>query len=540
MSGESRKKVDLKKLVDELIAEVKVIDADDSLNRSEKTKLITRAATKFKNKLHDDGRKKDDARIALGTYRKYMTQARAEVTAQNWKHHSLGQQIERLSKKYPQFADAFLKMNEKYHITDIRLAHRDLLNSIKDNNEAYEDIKGMKLDHEVMRHLTVASAQKAKLADQAAESLEYKKHSTVEINYHQLLASVVDLLTKKTKTVGSDSAYSFSRLALGIGFATGRRSVEILKQGEFKVLDKQRMEFSGQAKKRGGADYSDSYTIYTLVDANLVMQAIEQMRQLPEVVALDDFDELPEVKRNDAINKRCAKTLNTTAKQFFDDNERVFKDSRAIWARLVYELFFKRDKRWAKKDEDVFWQEMLGHEDMETQKAYKQFKINYDEPEATAAEPVKFKTRLEAMMALDEEMAERPALLKIHDWAKGRLKQDPNATINQSVITREIGSGRKVIKDYLDLTADALAVTNVEVTVAPVPAKSARQDKTEPADGAGVKPFLKAQKVDDEHYEAVALVNGEEVARVKIKGGRVEAMTAALEAFKKSSAVGRH
>lgn len=540
MSGNSRQKVDLEKLINELIDEVKAIDADDTVNRSEKTKLITRAATKFKTKLHDDERKKEISRITLSTYHKYMTLARARVTEQNWKHHSLGQQILRLSKKYPQYTEWLEKMDEKYHITDIRIAHRDFLKSILDNSAAYEDVKGMKLDHEVMRHLTKASSQKEALKKKAEDALEYKKNATVEINYHQLISNVVDLLTKKTKTVGSDSAYSFSRLALGIGFATGRRAVEILKQGAFKVLDKQRMEFTGQAKKRGGADYSDSYAIYTLVDANLVMQAIEQMRQLPEVVALDDFDQLPEVKRNDAINKRCAKTLNTTAKQFFDDENRVFKDTRAIWARLVYELHFKSDKRWATKDEDVFWKEMLGHDDTETQKAYKQFKINYDEPEAPADAPVKFKSRLEAMLALDEEMAERPALLKIHDWAKGRLKQDPNATINQSVITREIGSGRKVIKDYLDLTAEALAVTNVEVTVAPVPAKSARQDKTEPKAGAVVKPLLKAQKVDDEHYEAVALVNGEEVARVKIKGGRVEALTAALEAFKKSSAGGGH
>lgn len=531
MSGESRQKVHLEDLINDLIEEVKNIDNDESITRSEKTKLITRAAKKFKTKLHDDKRKKDSTRIALSTYRKYMTMARSAVTEQNWKHHSLDQQIERLSKRYPEYADQLMKIGSIDDITELRMAHRDLLRSIRDNDEAYEDIRAMKLDHEVMRHLALPSAQKSKLADQAAESLTEKKTAAVEINYHELMAGVVELMTKKTKTVGSESTYSFSRLALGIGLATGRRSIEILKQGEFKKVDDQRIEFSGQAKKRGGADYSETYTIYTLVDSDLVLHALKNLRDLPEVRALDEYDQLGEIKRNDAINKRCAKTLNQTAKQFFGDDNRVFKDCRAIWARLAYEIFFKQDKRWKKKDEDVFWQEMLGHEDIETQKAYKQFKIDYTEPEKPVAKPGKFKTRAEALAALDDhdEIANRASIARIHKWVKDRIDEDPEANITQSYISRELGAGRKVIKDYLDLADDALSVVNVSVdAVVEVPADVPDEEKKpkEPAP----KPRLNAHKIDDEHWEAWALVAGEEVARVKIKGTRIEAMTAAWEA----------
>ncbi|TOE71908.1 hypothetical protein CGJ36_22740 [Vibrio parahaemolyticus] len=535
MSGESRQKVNLEELINELVEEVKTIDDNEAITRSEKTKLITRAATKFKTKLHDDKRRKDATRIALSTYRKYMTMARAAVTEQNWKHHSLEQQIERLAKKHPQYAEQLVAIGAMDNITELRLAHRDLLKGIKDNDEAFEDIRSMKLDHEVMRHLTLPSAQKARLAEEAAEALTEKKTSTVDINYHELMAGVVELLTKKTKTVGSDSTYSFSRLALGIGLATGRRSIEILKQGEFKKVDEQRLEFSGQAKKRGGADYSETYTIYTLVDSDLVLMALKNLRELPEVRALDEYDQLGEIKRNDAINKRCAKTLNQTAKQFFSSDERVFKDSRAIWARLAYELFFQRDPRWKKKDEDVFWQEMLGHEDIETQKAYKQFKVDYSEPEQPVHKPGKFKSRAEALAALDshEDITTRSSMAKIHDWVKERIAEDPEANITQSLITRELGSGRKVIKDYLDLADDALAVVNTPVddAVVEVPADVPAAEK-QPKKAQ--KPRLVAHQVDDEHWEAWALVEGEEVARVKIKGTRVEAMTAAWEASQKA------
>lgn len=108
--------------------------------------------------------------------------------------------------------------------------------------------------------------------------------------------------------------------------------------------------------------------------ADLVIEAWDELRSLPEVAELQGMD-------NSDVNRRTAKTLNTLTKRIFNNDERVFKDSRAIWARLVFELHFSRDQRWKKVTEDVFWREMLGHEDMDTQRSYRAFKINYDEPD---------------------------------------------------------------------------------------------------------------------------------------------------------------
>lgn len=535
MSGESRQKVNLAELIGELIKEITDIDSEENISRSEKTKLITRAATKFKTKLHDDKRRKDAVKISLTTYRKYMTTARNAVTELNLRHHSLGQQIERLAKKYPEYSERLEAMGRLDHITEIRLAHKELLNGIKEHGEAYDDIKGMKLDHEVMRHLTVGGGQKAQLAELAATRLEEKKQATISLPYHSLISRVQDLLVRKTRNIGGQSFYSFSRLALGIGFATGRRAVEVLWQGQFEKAGDNMLRFRGQAKKRGGADYSDEYTIYTTVDADIVMNAIAQLRQLPEIKELAVYEKLGEVKRNDAINKRCAKTLNTVAKEFFKDESRVFKDSRAVWARMVYELHFKTDPRWAKKDEDIFWREMLGHDDVETQKSYKQFKLEFDDaPAPAAAKPEKFESRLDALAALDAEMAERKAMNKIHEWAKGKLKEDPDAHITQTLIIRELGSNRAIIKEYLDRTAGALSIANA---VAPVPAvvagrrKTLVNDKTEPKVAA--KPSMKYARIDADHHEGWVEVDGKEVVRVQVKGSAMDAMRAAFDSYKK-------
>uniref|UniRef100_A0A6M3KPX8 Putative protelomerase n=1 Tax=viral metagenome TaxID=1070528 RepID=A0A6M3KPX8_9ZZZZ len=539
MSGTTRQKVELEKLISELIKKIVDIDSDETKGQSEKTKLISRAATNFKSQLHDDKRRKEDMKITLSTYRKYMTLARNEITAQNWRHHSLGQQIERLSRKYPELADQLQAIEQLPTITELRMAHKALLDSMKDNVEAYEDLKAMKLDHEVMRHLVMPASKKAKLADMAAEALDEKKNSAVQLQYGELMPKVLDLLTRKTRTVGGDSVFAFGRLALGIALATGRRMIEVIYQGEFEKVDSERLTFRGQAKKRGGADYSEEYTIYTTVDADIVMNAIANLRKLQEVTELGVYESLGETKRNDAINKRCAKTLNTAAKLFFNDETRVFKDSRAIWARIVYEKHFKVDPYWAKKDEDLFWQAMLGHEDLETQKSYKQFKIEFTEwePEQPAADG--FANRAEALAALDAKMSERAALLKIHEWAKAKIEADPEAQITQTQIIRELGSNRKVIGDYLQLAADALATQNpvpeVQTVKAPKPARRQAKKIEKPAPAvkpaATEKPEVKFSRIDAEHHEGWVMVAGEEVVRVKIKGSAMDAMRAAFDAY---------
>ncbi|WP_343794977.1 protelomerase family protein, partial [Sphingomonas trueperi] len=267
MSGESRRKVDLGELIEWLLDEVRHIDADEELERKEKTKKLARLAKRIKNRLHDDGRRKDGDRIAVSTFRRYMTEARKAVTAQNWKHHSLEQQIERLAKRYPQHADRLMALGELSDISKIRLAHRELLDRIRDDDDAYEDVRAMKLDHEVMRHLTLSSAQKAGLADEAVETLEERAVNTVEINYHWLMDQVYELLTNRERLVDGEYRPYYSHLALGLALATGRRSIEVLKTGRVKKVGRYQVEFSGQAKKRGGVDYSQAYHIYTLVDA---------------------------------------------------------------------------------------------------------------------------------------------------------------------------------------------------------------------------------------------------------------------------------
>ena len=513
-------KVDLEKITSELIAGIKEVDSDESLSRSEKTKAITRLATKVKNRLYDDKRRKEGDKIAPSTYRKYLTLLRRAVTEQNWVHHNLESQVATLAKRYPRYSDSLGSLIG-LGINELREKWSEILSAAKNNrdDDAHQDIKAMKLDHEVMRHLTMPSATKETLEDDQREHRYQKISHQVTLNHSWLVGTIYDLLTKKSKVVDGVYVYTYSQLALGLALATGRRQIEILKQGKIKKVGEYQVKFVGQAKKRGGADYSESMTIYTLVEAQLVVEAWGILREQPEIMALNEFDTLPETTRNARINSRCSGTLNRLTKRTFENDRFVFKDSRDIWARAVHDIYYPEWQRKHKRSEDLFWQEMLGHEDTETQIGYKKFHINYEEnisePEAAVSGQVR--SRLDGIKTLDEnsEIQRRVAMQKIHAWVKEQLADDDNAVINQSRITRELGSSRGAIKDYLGLADEALNDEVLESAPAPV------------VEEVMVRPHFSAKRTKKGCWRVV-LTMGEHVYSWE---GRAESQ---LEAMKKS------
>lgn len=495
--GATRQKIDLPPLIDKLITDIRLIDSDPHMSRSKKTQRITRVAESLKKRLYEDKRRNEDDKLKASTYRRYLTLVRKAVTAQNWRHHGLEESARRLAKHHPRYAEQLHALAEMENITELRLAHRELLNQVRQDRdlEAFDAIQGMKLDHEVMRHLVLPAVTKAELSTQATATLEKRATNTIEVNYHQFIDTANGLLTHAEIGSNGEPVQRFSALALGLAMVTGRREVEILALGRFKKVGEFELEFSGQAKRRGGVDYSSSYRIYSLIPADQVLAAVDRLRALPEALELQHLD-------NTEINRRVAKTLNTTAKRVFGGEGWVFKDSRAIWARIVFETHFTRDARWKTVNETVFWREMLGHEDMDTQESYKAFKISYTNE--APAEPVsKYASRLEALEALDEQAAGGVALQRIHNWVKKAVAASPDVLISQKAISVNVGSHRQAIKDYLAMASEALATPNRSSrAVAPVV----------PAEVSNAKPRISVTEISG-RFVAVAKLNGVEIAR---------------------------
>ena len=457
MSGESRRKINKQQLIDELVEAVKKIDNDDSLQQFQRTKLYQRAAQKLRSRMYEDGRRSEENKLSLMSYRRYLSDVRKALRSLGWKHHSLPKVVDRLARKHPDFKKALHKLVSQ-DAEKMRRSHTELCQAAKAQykatrsskfRDAYDDFKTMYLDHDILRHLAMQPADKDDIADADKEALERKKTNTIATNYHWVIARINELTNSSL----------FGHQALGLALACGRRSVEILYQGRFKPVGENTVEFSGQAKERGGADYKTKYTIYTLIPAQDFCEKLKAFRKLEPVAALKQYDELPETQRNTEINRRTAKTLNTATKAVFGDDKAMFKWSRAIWARVVYTLHFEKDKQWQNTDEDIFWREMLGHDRDDTQQHYKYVKLSFepiddnyaDEPEYTNKHGENIRVKRLLRLAKDYRVANRKALVKINEHLMQAINDEPTAKFTRSSVARALGSNRKAINEYFEL-----------------------------------------------------------------------------------------
>ncbi|WP_454869394.1 hypothetical protein [Pseudomonas farris] len=130
-------------LIDKLIADIQLIDSDAHMSRSKKTQRITRVAESLKKRLFEDKRRNEDDKLKASTYRRYLTLVRKAVTAQNWRHHGLEESARRLAKHYPRYAEQLHALAEMQNITELRLAHRELLNQVRQDRDldAYDAIR---------------------------------------------------------------------------------------------------------------------------------------------------------------------------------------------------------------------------------------------------------------------------------------------------------------------------------------------------------------------------------------------------------------
>lgn len=488
IGGATRQKVELDNIIEETLNELKTID-DSAKTQSEKTKLYKRLADKVKNALHDDGRKKEGAKLALTTYKRYMTKVRNAIKEAGYVHHSLNAKtalvgtLPRVIKDFPEYSEMLDALRTE-PATTMGARVNEVLKTIqadkgnKRRNAAYTAVKGMKTDHEVIYHLTMDDVQRADYGDQYAAALDEKKTNTVHIAYADILAMVMDGLKQER---------SYSRRAFALALASGRRAVEIIYTASFKKTGDNTVMFNGQAKKRAGID-AESFEIFTLVPADQFISAFNAFRKMEEVAKIhDEFKDMTKDERNTAINARTAKTMNESAKAMMNDKQRSFKDSRAIYARICI------DTHWDKStDEDAFVTRLLGHDNNSAQAHYKQFIVDYAKPagaiDAAISNPVEYTPKSAQISTVEHDIKEfrkvskelagaraaleafvaanpkRNGMLNYHRLVEEWAAANPSKQITFSALVKRdkggIGGNRTSVKDYLSVIGDELSVYN--------------------------------------------------------------------------------
>ncbi|BBM28164.1 MULTISPECIES: protelomerase family protein [Enterobacter cloacae complex] len=510
-------KVKIGELINALVNEVEAIDASDR-PQGDKTKRIKAAAARYKNALFNDKRKFRgkglQKRITANTFNAYMSRARKRFDDKL--HHSFDKNIHKLSEKYPLYSEELsswlsmptanirqnmsalqsklksimplaeelsniklgvkgsdaklVKLTKKYPDWSFAISdlcsddwkeRRDYLYKLfQQGSSLLEELHQLKVNHEVLYHLQLSPAERTSIQQRWADVLREKKRSVVVIDYPKYMQSIYNILNSPATLFSLNTRSGMAPLAFALAAVSGRRMIEIMFQGEFSVSGKYTVNFSGQAKKRS-EDKNVTRTIYTLCEAKLFVDLLTELRSCS---AASDFDEVIQGygkddtrSENGRINAILAKAFNPWVKTFFGDERRVYKDSRAIYARIAYEMFFRVDPRWKNVDEDVFFMEILGHDDENTQLHYKQFKLaNFSR--TWRPDVGDENTRLVALQKLDDEMpgfARGDAGVRLHETVKQLVEQDPSAKITNSTL-RAFKFSPTMISRYLEFAADAL------------------------------------------------------------------------------------
>lgn len=517
-----RGKTDVDEIIISLLDEIGEVEASEK-TQSAKTMAIARAAKKVITALYGKRKQKGPNAVSLDSAAKALTKVRNAITATGAKHHGFDKSINSLRKKYPHCAymvneiDGYLvketrerwnKLREKIRQvtrlekelkavtpnlnnyasvvnriaedfpswekevlalktlkTGERAAALDKLHStLEETRKFYPALDQLKIDHEVMRHLRKDSFSTDNKGAESQASLMEKKEGTIKVDYPRMM-QVLELL------LSPSASHRWEALAAAVALATGRRAIEVLAQGEFEKIDKHRLKFVGQAKKREGIT-GEVMEIYCLIDADTVLDALKQLRSFTNIAKLQSLEPERHYKRNELVNNRTAGPLNTFIRDLLEQfpitperrmGEWVFKDTRALYAKTAFELFFKEDKRWDDKDENMFFQELLGHHDSKAQKHYMQFKIQNAGAKWEPIEVNSEQRRLDAMKAMrdNEWISARSTRLSLHDTVIQMIEDDPWRTFKPVDLRKDDKGGTRnyaMVKQYLEVVSDALKV----------------------------------------------------------------------------------
>ena len=516
------RKIDLDMVIDDLFKDIEEIDSSDK-SQSRKTQSYKRAAQKVIKALYGLRARNKANAISLNTASKYLTKVRNQVSKRGWLHHRYQPTIIRLKSKYPQcihllepieeqelettrlrvkaLKEKLLQVdrlekairaisledtNYKTSINNISKAFPDwsmellhlksedkegrsgeinkLLSTIVECRLLYNEIGGLKIDHEVMRWLIKDDFSSAESAETSASALSTKKAQTIDIDYPTIMSRCEYLLSPVNLSV-----WKWEALATGIALATGRRAIEVLIQGEFEQTGKYSISFSGQAKERTGIDHTNKFEIYSLIDADKVISAIEVLRNYPNIkTMIKELNDGRHYQFNELVHNRTATHLNNFMREMMSGanidtgigRNWVFKDTRAIYAAICFKLFFDTDDRWKNVDQDMFFQTLLGHSDPKAQAHYKQFKIKRagSKWKSIVAKKKDRLTELELFNNNEDIInSSRGSMIKMHDNVKALIKQNPNVKITQRIIKDNFGGNYATIKKYLAIVDDALS-----------------------------------------------------------------------------------
>ncbi|KFA99605.1 protelomerase family protein [Vibrio sp. ER1A] len=256
---------------------------------------------------------------------------------------------------------------------------------------------------------------------------------------------------------------------IALALASGRRCSEILHFGKFDKANNSRLLFSGMRKAKKKA--TKEFKIPVLIEPELFLETLKNVRESDFIST--PIERLKEEGLHDAelarrLNGYTAPTLNKLINDELNKGKDeptkwVFKDTRAIYARLAYANYCANMKHAGKspKQELIFFRESLLHTDTNETLSYLQFRIT-DEDALTAynikkakeeGSKIKFYEQYELIRPLEkrDDVIENRTMRRVVPMLVEWLKANGEASIDTGFLRKHFGGVRGTLTKLLEL-----------------------------------------------------------------------------------------
>ncbi|PMK63278.1 hypothetical protein BCT93_12350 [Vibrio lentus] len=460
--------------------------------------LWVKVAERRPVKEKDKYRKVEDGTVTATTHNRYVTRMRRNLEEMGLVHWSLDNALKSLEDKYPEqvkylhnidkksYRTIFKSIDEIQNKLDTALKRTKKDGTKKAIESLKKDLKDLPVQNPAMLTL-------ARKGDELANMNKRERDRKTKYQKRPRKFSGMEIIELIYTLIKSDT---WEDLTLGLSLATGRRSVEVFHFGQFEVSSKHSLKFTGMRKSK--VKSTQEFKIPALIDSDLVVDALNRLRSTTRYTSL--IDRLNGLNLHEAefarkINQSIAADLNKLINVKMNPENKqglkwVFKDSRAIYARMAYATYTANAKKAGRvpQQEINYFKETLLHTDMNETLSYLQFQLT-DADKLNAyqidkakheGESLTFADRLPLLEAMREipEINQYKSMVAIHRWVESYIASNPDAVVNGGVIRREYGGSPNRVTAYARLLVE-LKLDKPNQIVENKPAKKKKEDKPE-------------------------------------------------------------
>jgi len=384
-----------------------------------------------------------EEKLQISSYKKLVTRYRNALKEMNFLHPKFEIQLDALKARYRSKAQ-FLEVyrTDIVSLRNMLKEAKDLLSTeLRDKQDerwAYTQVSRLDYEHPALKYMRLSGDQMAIFKQDGVTNLasRQKKSNRIVIPFNK-----INLEFKRI--ADNYKSCDYASLTLAVMWFTGRRPIEILQSGDFKVVSEDRILFSGQAKTKG-LDESP-YEIPVWHDAKTLRSMVLKVRN-------DKQDSL-DGKTADEINGRTSATLNSKVKAIFNNDDVEAYDLRRSYGVYTEMLVNKNSDTRSK-----YIGQILGHseKDINTARSYDTVIVDMDGPdektlieiEQSEQESVK-NTLLARLAAMEADgLLKSRAFVKIHAKVI-EMVQRGDTKFNISRVGEYSGCNRLAIKNFL-------------------------------------------------------------------------------------------